>query len=117
VYIGVSGRDLREGMYLRGDAAARTLEDVVEIDRNLLINEEEVYVVRNDTLLRLQPVSVRKTDRYTALVSGLPDGTRLLTSTVAGAFDGMRVKIKDAEVTEDGNQAAATTLPTATTSK
>jgi multidrug efflux pump subunit AcrA (membrane-fusion protein) len=117
VYIGVSGRDLREGMYLRGDAAARTLEDVVEIDRNLLINEEEVYVVRNDTLLRLLPVSVRKTDRYTALVSGLPDGTRLLTSTVAGAFDGMRVKIKDAEVTEDGNQAAATTLPTATTSK
>ncbi|NJB87786.1 multidrug efflux pump subunit AcrA (membrane-fusion protein) [Lewinella marina] len=101
VYIGVNGRELREGMYMRGEAAARTLEDVVEIDRTLLIDEREVYVVRDDTLLILQPVTVRKTNRRTAIVSGLPDGTQLLTSTVPGAFDGMRVRIKEQEQTTE----------------
>lgn len=97
VYIGVSGGNLREGMYLRGEAAARTLENVVEIDRTLLIDEEGVYVVRQDTLLSLQPVQVRKFNQTTVLVSGIPEGAELLTSTVPGAFDGMRVQILEAD--------------------
>ncbi|WP_273444042.1 efflux RND transporter periplasmic adaptor subunit [Neolewinella agarilytica] len=92
VFIGVSGKELREGMYLRGEADARTLENVVEIDRDLLIDEGEVYVVENDTLLSLVPVVVRKFNRETVIVSGLPEGAELLTSDVAGAYDGMRVK-------------------------
>ncbi len=95
VYVGVSGKGLREGMYLRGEATAVTLENVVEIDRTLLIDEKEVYVVEQDSLLRLQGVTVRKANRTTAIVSGLPDGTELLTSTVPGAFDGMLVKIAE----------------------
>ncbi len=97
VYIGVSGDQLREGMYLRGEAAARTLENVVEIDRNLLIDEEGVYIVRQDTLLNLQPVQVRKFNQTTVLVSGIPEGAELLTSTVPGAFDGMRVQIQETD--------------------
>lgn len=97
VYIGVSGKDLREGMYLRGAAAARTLADVVEIDRDLLLNEKEVYVVKNDTTLVLQPVTVKKFNRETVLVTGLPNGAKLLTSDVAGAYDGMRVQLKNTE--------------------
>lgn len=96
VYVGVSGKDLREGMYLRGEAAAKALSDVVEIDRDLLIDEREVYAVRDDTLLVLMPVTVRKFNRETVIVSGLPDGTKLLTSDVAGAYDGMRVQLKPA---------------------
>ena len=98
VFVGVSGKELREGMYLRGEAAARVLEGVVEIDRNLLIDEREVYVVRDDSLLSLQPVMVRKSNRSTVLVSGLSDGTELVTGTVAGAFEGMRVKIDNSTV-------------------
>ena len=97
VYIGVSGKGLREGMYLRGAAAARTLANVVEIDRDLLLDEKEVYIVKNDTMLVLHPVTVQKFNRESVLVSGLPNGTKLLTSSVAGAFDGMRVKLKGAE--------------------
>ena len=106
VYVGVSGKELREGMFMRGDAAARTLDNVVEIDRTLLIDEKEVYVVRNDTLLALQPVTVRKANRTTAIVSGLDDGTELLTSTVPGAFDGMLVRIAE-ENPEDASSPAA----------
>jgi membrane fusion protein (multidrug efflux system) len=94
VYIGVTGKNLREGMYLRGQAAAKALNNVVEIDRDLLINEKEVYAVQNDTLLVLIPVTIQKFNRETVIVSGLPDGTQLLTSDVAGAYDGMRVQLK-----------------------
>lgn len=94
VYIGVTGKNLREGMYLRGEAAAKALNNVVEIDRDLLLNEKEVYAVQDDTLLVLIPVTVQKFNRETVIVSGLPNGTQLLTSDVAGAFDGMRVQLK-----------------------
>ncbi|MGB3798755.1 MAG: HlyD family efflux transporter periplasmic adaptor subunit [Lewinella sp.] len=118
VYIGVSGENLREGMYMRGEAAARTLENVVEIDRTLLIDEEEVYVVQDDSLLTLVPVTIEKNNRQTAIVSGLSDGAQLLTSTVPGAFDGMLVRIADtetadspsAEVTETGSSQPTSSL-------
>jgi len=84
VYVGVTGRDLREGMYLRGEAAAKALNNVVEIDRDLLIDEREVYAVKHDTLLVLLPVTVQKFNRETVIVSGLPDGTQLLTSDGGG---------------------------------
>ncbi|OAV45543.1 efflux RND transporter periplasmic adaptor subunit [Lewinella sp. 4G2] len=100
VYVGVSGRDLREGMYLRGEADAKVFENVVEIDRDKLVDESEVYVVRNDTLLELIPVNVRKFNRETVIVAGIPDGTQLLSSDVAGAYDGMRVQLAGTKSTE-----------------
>lgn len=107
VYVGVSGKNLREGMYLRGKADAKTIVDAVEIDRDLLIDQKDVYVVEHDTLLRLVPVTVRKFNRETAVVSGLRNGALLLTSEVAGAYDGMRVKLKapgSEEVKQPGSQ-------------
>lgn len=109
VFVGVSGKDLREGMYLRGEADAKSLSNAVEIDRELLLNEKEVFVVRNDTLLVLQPVTVQKFNRETVIVSGLPDGSQLLTSTVAGAYDGMRVQLKGTEPKRTTTAKAATT--------
>lgn len=103
VYIGVSGKGLREGMYLRGEADAKTIVNAVEISRGLLVDQEEVYVVKNDTLLQLVPITVRKFNRETVIISGLPNGTRLLTSDVAGAYDGMRVKLAG---TADNRKAA-----------
>ncbi|MEM7573849.1 MAG: efflux RND transporter periplasmic adaptor subunit [Bacteroidota bacterium] len=92
VYIGVRGRNLREGMYLQGQAEAQEMQEVAEIDRDLLLNDNEVYVVENDSLLRLHPVDVRKINRETVIVGGLPDGAELLVSDPAGAYDGMKVR-------------------------
>jgi len=115
VFVGVSGKNLREGMYLRGEADARELDGVVEIDRDLLIDEAAVYVVKQDTLLRLLPVNVVKFNRRTVIVDGLPTGTKLLTSDVAGAYDGMRVKLKSATTTKAATTSAA--APTEPVSK
>ena len=38
-YVAVSGANLREGMYLRGKVKGRTVKDVVELPRSLLVNQ------------------------------------------------------------------------------
>ena len=80
-------------MYLRGEADAKTFENAVEIDRDQLIDQQEVFVVRGDSILRQVPVVIRKFNRQTAIVSGLPDGAKLLDGNVAGAYDGMKVQV------------------------
>lgn len=92
VFIGVSGKALREGMYLRGEAESRSLADAVAIDRDLLIDQRAVYTLEQDTILRLTPVEVLKYGRETVVISGIKDGTEIVTNTIAGAYDGMFVE-------------------------
>lgn len=91
VFISVSGKNLREGMYLRGDIAASSIENAVRIPRDLLINQKAVYVVQDSTL-KLEPVEVVKITADAAIVRGLPDGARILKELFPNAFDGMKVK-------------------------
>lgn len=91
VFIGISGKDLREGMYLRGEAVAKSLANAVVLDRDLLIDQKAVYTLIQDSILQLTPVDVLKFDRETVVVSGLPDGAEVVTNTIAGAYDGMFV--------------------------
>lgn len=90
VFISASGSNLREGMYLRGDIAARSIENAVRIPRELLIDQRAVYVVRDSTL-ELEPVEVVKITADAAIVRGLPEGTRLLKELLPNIFDGMKV--------------------------
>ena len=90
VFISVSGSNLREGMYLRGDIAASSIDNAVKIPRDLLIDQKAVYVVR-DSILQLESVQVIKITSDAAIVRGIPEGTRLLKELFPNAFDGMKV--------------------------
>ena len=96
IFIAVSGQGLKEGMYLRGQISAPAIQNAIEIDRSLLIDNDQVYQVLNDTLLQLikvQPLQIRE---KTAVIAGLPDDTQLLKNVFPNAFSGMKVKIKKA---------------------
>lgn len=95
VFIGVSGKGLREGMYMRGEVAAGNIENAVKIPRRLLVDGNAVFEVR-DTLLRKHPVEVVKFVADSAIVRGLDDPTVLLKEPIPDAFDGMRVHIAGA---------------------
>ncbi len=98
VYIGVSGNNLKEGMYLRGDVELKNIENAFELPRNLLVNESTVYKIQNDSILTLQKVNIIKITEKTAIVSGLKDGTKLLKELFPGVFEGMLVEIKKADL-------------------
>jgi len=93
VFIDVQGKDLRENMYLRGDITASTVTDAFELPRQLLMDQQAVFVVR-DSFLRLEDVQVVKITDEAAIVKGLSNRTPLLAHPIPDAFDGMKVKIK-----------------------
>lgn len=107
VFIRVSGKGLREGMYLTGNVAAPAIEDAMELPRNLLIEQNTVFTVQ-DTILTLHPVDVIKLTKEAVIVQGLPNGTPLLATPLPNAYDGMLVKQKSGAKHTD--QAPATPI-------
>lgn len=98
VYIGVSGEGLVEGMYLEANITARPETNAIEIERNLLINEKEVFVVEGNELTVKEINPVHFTEE-TAVVKGLANGTQLIRRPVAGGYPGMPVEmISDANI-------------------
>ena len=94
VYIGVSGKNLKEGMYLRGGVQLNNIENAFELPRDLLVDQSKVYVIMDDSILTLQDVDVIKSTEKSVIISGLEDGTLLLKETFPGIFDGMVVEVK-----------------------
>ncbi|MEM1216848.1 MAG: HlyD family efflux transporter periplasmic adaptor subunit, partial [Bacteroidota bacterium] len=90
VFIGVNGKNLREGMYLSGTVNSKDIPNAYRIDRQLLINNREVYAVR-DSLLELKDVELIRLEDQQAVIRGLPEGTQLLANPIPGAYEGMKV--------------------------
>ena len=92
IFISVRGKGLREGMFLEADLAAREQKNAYEIDRKLLVNDNQVFFVQ-DSLLSLQDVETVYFKENSVVISGLTDGMKLLSKPVPGAFPGMRVQV------------------------
>ena len=94
-FIQISGSGLTEGMFLEATIMARNESNVVEIDRSLLSNENQVFVVENDSVLTARSVNVVHFSDKKAMIRGLIDGERLMSKALPGAYDGMIVKISN----------------------
>lgn len=91
VFVGTSGKNLREGMYLKGEIAASSIKEAYKISRNLVINKTQVYSIKNG-VLALENVKILRYTGNNVIVKGLKDGTKLPRNMVSGAFVGMKVK-------------------------
>ena len=95
IFIQINSSDLKEGMYLEANLSAKSEKDAFEIPRKLLVNNESVFVVVNDTVLSLVKVNPVYFNDQSVVIKGLPNGSVTLTKNVPGAYDGMTVKIID----------------------
>ena len=91
-FIQVAHEDLKEGMYLEAYLNARSEENAIEISRKFLIDNSQLFVVR-DSVLDLIEVNPVYFSAEKVVLKGIEDGTLLLSKTVPGAYDGMKVKI------------------------
>tara|TARA_R110002049_G_scaffold180788_2_gene347807 strand:+ start:4165 stop:5304 length:1140 start_codon:yes stop_codon:yes gene_type:complete len=91
VYIEVKHSDLKEGMYLEANLNAEKIENAIEIDRNLLLDSEEIYIV-NDSLLDVISVKPAHFSNEKVVLKEVPNGTIILRKPVPGAYAGMHVK-------------------------
>ncbi|MEM1123357.1 MAG: efflux transporter periplasmic adaptor subunit, partial [Bacteroidota bacterium] len=102
-YIGVLGKGLREGMYLRGNLSSQVIQSAVQLPIELLVNQNQVYVVKDDQLV-LQDIEIVNTNAENATVKGLTDGQLLLREKIIGAYEGLEVKPVELTASTDGRR-------------
>ncbi len=91
-YIQVRDKSLREGSYLEANLTAKSEKDAYEISRKLLVDNKNVFVVK-DSILNLLEVNPVYFNSETVVLKGIPNNTIVLSKVVPGAYDGMIVKI------------------------
>lgn len=91
-FIEVKDSNLKEGMYLKAKLSAKEVEDAIEIDRGLLLENNQVFVVRDSVLDIIDAQPVYFSDKKVVLKE-VPNGTDLVSKPVVGAYAGMLVKV------------------------
>ncbi|TVZ27050.1 RND family efflux transporter MFP subunit [Gillisia sp. Hel_I_86] len=94
VFIKIKDAKVKEGMYLEANLEARDVEKALSIPRNLLVDKNKVYIVENNTL-QLAKIDAVHFSSESVVITGLKDGTQLISAPVPGAFVGMPVEISD----------------------
>lgn len=90
-YIDVKDDALKEGMYLEARLNAKEEQNAIEIDRNLLSETNEIFVV-SDSILATVPAKPVYFSETKVVLKNVPDGTIILKKSVPGAYAGMLVK-------------------------
>jgi len=91
VYITLKDKELKEGMYLEASFSVKAIEQAVEVPRNLLVDDTNLYIVQ-DSILSLQSIIPVFFNEKTVVVKGLEDGQMLIKEAVPGAYEGMLIK-------------------------
>ena len=91
-FIKLQADDLKEGMFLEAEILGKQEANAFEVNRNLLINETDLFVVDNQQLAlkTIEPVYFTES---TVIVRGLADGDQLVVKPVAGGYSGMEVQV------------------------
>ncbi len=91
-FIEVSNPDLKEGMYLEAKLNAKEEEEAIEVDRSLLLENDQIFVVK-DSVLDLIDVRPIHFSNKTVVLKNVPEGSVMVSKPVVGAYEGMLVKI------------------------
>ncbi len=93
VYIQTNGNKLKEGMFLTAHIDIAPHPNSSIIPRKMLNNNNEVFIVKNDSL-RLIKVNVLAKQNNKAIISNLEQNTQILSTIIKNAYDGMPVRVK-----------------------
>ena len=90
-FIEVKNEALKEGMYLEANLNAKEESNAIEINRSLMLDGEQVFVVRDSILdiIDVKPVYFSDTK---VVLKDIPNGTVILSKPIPGAYAGMLVK-------------------------
>ena len=91
VFIEIKNSSLKEGMYLEAKINAKTEPNAIEINRSLLLDENKIFIVR-DNVLDIMEVTPTYFSETKVVLKNIPDKTIILSNPFPGAFVGMSVK-------------------------
>lgn len=90
-YIEVKNKTLKEGMYLEANLDAKQESDAIEVNRSLVLEGDQIFVVRDSVLdiIDVNPVYFSETK---VVLKNIPNGTVIVAKPIPGAYAGMLVK-------------------------
>jgi membrane fusion protein (multidrug efflux system) len=83
---------MRDGRYLSGFIESSEIENAFEIQMNLIDGEGKVFVINSNELDKMSVVQEFRSIE-TAIVSGIPNGTLILSDPITGSYLGMPVSV------------------------
>ncbi|MFH4964419.1 HlyD family efflux transporter periplasmic adaptor subunit [Gaetbulibacter sp. M235] len=98
-YIDVKDNDLKEGIYLEANINGEVVDNAIEIDRNLLLDDNQIFEIK-DGLLVAVPVTPVYFSESKVVLKDVPDNIVILKKPVPGSYAGMLVKPFDVKANQ-----------------
>jgi hypothetical protein len=90
VFIHTRDSRLTDGMYLTANSDALPIKNAFKIKKDLLIGENQIYVIEDSVLVR-QQVHIVDEKGDDVIINGLEDGTQILGEVWADAREGIKL--------------------------
>ena len=92
VYVSVTGKGLKDGVFVKGEISGGSLSDVAVLSRSLIVDENNVFVLEEDRAVKKQIEIITRTDDE-VIVKGLSPEDKVITTGVNNIFEGQNVKL------------------------
>tara|TARA_B100000963_G_scaffold350246_1_gene360273 strand:- start:851 stop:1969 length:1119 start_codon:yes stop_codon:yes gene_type:complete len=93
IFIEFKNKNLFEGKFVEVKIPMGVIPNSFIISRSLLVNDRYVFVADKQDMISKINVKPLFYNKQNVIVSGLPDGTRLITSNVSDIYEGMKIKV------------------------
>ena len=93
IFIEFNNKNLFEGKFVEVKIPMGIIPNSQIISRSLLINDKYVFIANEDDKISKINVTPLFYNKENVIVSGLNDGTRLITSNVSDVYEGMKIKV------------------------
>jgi len=94
VYISVTGKGLRDGVFLKGNLLGKELSDVCEIPRSVVIDQNHVWVYEEGKATKKALEIVSRKDQQ-IIVKGLDETDQVITSGVNNIYEGQVLSLRN----------------------
>lgn len=94
IFIGIENddRDVYDGLYMQAIIPGKYIEEGMKIDRSIIQNKNEVFVVK-DNKLKVTQINIAKFTKDQAIINGLLPGDQLVIEAPTNASNDMEVEI------------------------
>tara|TARA_B100001559_G_scaffold172338_1_gene144372 strand:- start:10 stop:1128 length:1119 start_codon:yes stop_codon:yes gene_type:complete len=93
IFIEFNNKNLFEGKFVEVKIPMGIIPNSQIISRSLLINDKYVFIANEDDKISKINVKPLFYNKENVIVTGLDDGTRLITSNVSDIYEGMKIKV------------------------
>lgn len=91
IYVGISGSELSDGMYLQAELIGKKIPNSMLVPRKSVINNSFVYVNNDDKLDKMKVEIIALGSEY-AYINGLAEGTLIISEPIVNPTLGMKIE-------------------------